>query len=142
MRLERLTKPQKTAAVCMLVVALAAFLPWVSIFGIGVVGIRGDGQVTLICAIIGLALLVISTRADGPSKTWMRVVAYVVAGIAVFVGVGDMNGAAAMGLYLTLFGSVGWVACLVWDGMERKKMAEATGGTVQEPSLDPGPPAT
>jgi hypothetical protein len=126
----------------MLVVALAAFLPWVSLFGIGVVGIRGDGQVTLICAIIGLALLAVSTRTDAAPKLWLRVVAYIAAGISAFVGFGDMNGAAAIGLYLTLFASVGWVACLIWDGIERKKTAEATDGTIQEPSVDPGPPVT
>lgn len=126
MHLEQLTKPQRVAAACMLVVALAAFLPWVSIFGIGVVGIKGDGQITLVCAVVGLGLVALGSRhADQKQGRAIRIPAYVAAGIAALVGFGDMNGAAAIGLYLTLFGSVAWIGALVWDGMERKKAAAA-----------------
>lgn len=124
MELDRLTKPQRVAAACMVVVAVAAFLPWVSIFGIGVLGIEGDGQVTLVCAIIGLIVLALRTRrSDGEQPVALRVVAYVAAVIAVFIGLADMNGAAAIGLYLTLFGALGWLASLVWDGVERRRAA-------------------
>lgn len=122
MRFDRLTKPQRVAAVCMLVVAIAAFLPWVSIFGIGVTGIEGDGQITLVCAVIGLVLLALQARsADGAQRTVLRVIAYAAAIVALLVALFDMNGAAAIGLYLTLFASVGWVGSLVWHGIERKQ---------------------
>lgn len=117
----------------MLVVAIAAFLPWVSIFGIGVTGIKGDGQITLVCAVIGLVLLALQTRsADGAQRTALRVIAYAAAVVALLVGLFDMNGAAAIGLYLTLFAAVGWVGSLVWDGMERKKQPVA--GEMADPS--------
>jgi hypothetical protein len=143
MQLNRLTKPERVAAACMLVVALAAFLPWVSIFGLGIVGIRGDGKVTLFCAIVGLVLLALGTRSDDlPQKRILRVVAYIAAVVAALVGFGDMNGAAAIGLYLTLFGSIGWIIALVWNGIERKKLAAASAATarhedVQEPPTAP-----
>ena len=112
----------------MLVVAIAAFLPWASIFGIGVQGIEGDGQVTVVCAIVGLALLLVGTRSSSPNpKPVLRVLSYVAAAITTLVGLVDMNGVAAIGLYLTLFGGVGWLAALVWDGMERKKTALDSG---------------
>src|SRR5680860_1163284 len=46
MNFGRLTVPQRVSGVAMLVVALAAFLPWVSIFGISAIGIEGDGVLT------------------------------------------------------------------------------------------------
>jgi hypothetical protein len=116
MRLENLTKPQRLAGASMLVVGIAAFLPWVSIFGFGITGIKGDGRITLVCAVVGLVLLVI-----GRNSRAARALAYTAAILTALVGFGDMNGSAAIGLYLTLFGGVAWVAALVWDGSERKK---------------------
>ena len=53
MNISRLSTPQRISAISILVVALAAFLPWVSIFGIGVSGIEGDGVITLAMAVAG-----------------------------------------------------------------------------------------
>ena len=123
MRIDRLTKPQRVAAASMLVVALAAFLPWVSLFGIGIRGIEGDGQITLVCAIMGLVLLAVATRSEGTPPIVLRVLAYATAVVVALIGITDMNGAAAIGLYLTLFGGIGWLGALVWDGMERGRAA-------------------
>ena len=127
MGLDRLTKPQRVAAACMVVVAIAAFLPWVSIFGFGVRGIEGDGQITLVCARLGLGLLAAATRSQAPQNKVLRVLAFAAAAIVTLIGLTDMNGAAAIGLYLTLFGGIGWLAALIWDGMEAKKGDGAAG---------------
>lgn len=134
MELSRLTKPQRVAAACMLVVAVAAFLPWVSLFGLGILGIKGDGRVTLVCAAVGLIVLALRTRrSDGEQPVALRVVAYAAAVVAALVGFGDMNGAAAIGLYLTLFGAIGWLGALVWDGVERRREASASTATDVSP---------
>lgn len=130
MNLDRLTKPQRVAAGCMLVVAIAAFLPWVSLFGLSVSGIEGDGQITLLCAIIGLVVLALSTRSsDGAPNTALTVAAYAAAAVTLLVALFDMNGAAAMGLYLTLFAAVGWIGALLWDRRERNQGLAGSSGT-------------
>jgi hypothetical protein len=116
--LKALNRPQKLAAGSMAVVAAAAFLPWVSIFGIGVIGIRGDGLITLLAAVAGLAAIAYGTPVLGRLRL-SRVTYYAVSGIAaaitVLVGLSDMNSFAAAGLYLTLLGGIGWAAALVWE---------------------------
>ena len=108
----------------MILVAVAAFLPWVSILGFGIVGIRGDGQITLACATVGLVVLLLQVRrAGGAQSRPLRIVAYVAAGLATLIGLIDMNGAAAIGLYMTLFGAIGWLGALIWDTAERRREA-------------------
>ncbi|MBK5306901.1 MAG: hypothetical protein JJD92_09465 [Frankiaceae bacterium] len=134
MNLDRLSKPQRLAAGCMLVVAIGAFLPWVSIFGIGVAGIEGDGQLTLLLALVGLVVLAMSTEVFGTPKLGQkpaRIVLGIAAILTALIGLGDMNGAAAIGLYLTLFGGLGWIAALVWEYTLRMKAAE---GLSEEPT--------
>ena len=101
----------------MLVVAVSAFLPWVSIFGISVSGIRGDGVITLMCAVVGLAVLGLRATNVGRRISRKLVLAFsgIVAFITALVGLVDMNGAAAIGLYLTMFAGIAWVAAVIWD---------------------------
>jgi hypothetical protein len=99
-------------------VALAAFLPWVSIFGISALGIEGDGVITLVLAIAGGVVLALTTGLVGPEKTPGRVSQIgllVAAALVALVGLIDMNGAAAIGLYLTLFGGIAWVVGAAWQ---------------------------
>ena len=37
------------------------------------------------------------------------------AGVTLLIALADMNGAAAIGLYLTLFAGLAWVAAVIWD---------------------------
>jgi hypothetical protein len=114
----RLTAPQRVSGVAMLVVVLAAFLPWVSIFGIGVIGIKGDGRITLVLAVAGAVILAITAGLVGSRRTPGRVsqiALLVLAVLAALVALVDMNGAAAMGLYLTLLGGIAWVVGAVWQ---------------------------
>jgi hypothetical protein len=113
-----LTTPQRVSAISMIVVVLAAFMPWVSIFGISKAGIEGDGVITLILAIIGAAVLSFSTGLIGRPRSPGRasqIVLLVLAGLVALVGLLDMSGLAAIGLYLTFFGGVAWVVGAVWQ---------------------------
>jgi asparagine N-glycosylation enzyme membrane subunit Stt3 len=102
----------------MVVVALAAFMPWASIFGISKVGIEGDGVITLILAIIGAVILAISTGVVGRPRSPGRLSQIGLLALAVLValvGVVDMSGVSAIGLYLTFFGGVAWVVGATWQ---------------------------
>lgn len=126
----RLTVPQRVSGIAILVVALGAFLPWVSLLGISKIGIEGDGVITLLLAIAGGATLAATTGLMNPERIQGRIsqIALIVLGAFVaFTGIVDMNGAAAIGLYLTLFGGIAWVVGGVWQLMLSKN-AEAPSG--------------
>lgn len=118
MNLSRLTTPQRISAACALVIALAAFLPWVALFGISVTGIHGDGVITLIAALAGLVVLALTTGVVGVERTpgkLSQISLVVLAAVVALIGFIDMNGAAAIGLYLTLFGGIGWLVGAIWQ---------------------------
>lgn len=118
MNLGLLTTPQKVSGGAMLVVALGAVLPWVSVLGISKVGIEGDGIITLIAAIAGLVVLTVSTGVVGAPRKPRRfshVALLALAALVTLVAVVDMNGFAAIGLYLTLFGGIAWLVGAVWQ---------------------------
>lgn len=128
MNLRRLTTPQRVSGVAILVVALAALLPWVSILGFSKVGIEGDGVITLLLAVAGGVLLAMTTGLIGSARTPGRasqIALLVLATLVTVVGFVDMNGAAAMGLYLTLFGGLAWVVGAVWQLVISKTHAAA-----------------
>ncbi len=110
--------PQRISGVAILVVVLAAFLPWVSIFGISAIGVEGDGVITLVLALAGAVVLALTTGAVGGTRTpggASQIVLVVLASLVALIGLLDMNGAAALGLYLTLFGGIAWVVGAVWQ---------------------------
>jgi hypothetical protein len=90
------------------VVALSAFLPWVSFLGYSRAGIDGDGSITLIVAIVGLLLA---------WRSWLGWVGQLIAaGIVAAVAIYDINQAgnlAAIGLYLTFLAGIVWVVAAV-----------------------------
>lgn len=133
MNFSRLSTPQRISAVSILVVALAAFLPWVSIFGMGVSGIQGDGVITLVLSIAGGVVLVLTTGVLGEPKVAgkkSQIALLVLAVLVPLVGLLDMNGAAAIGLYLTLFGGVAWVVGAAWQ----LSVGKNDGATTEESS--------
>jgi hypothetical protein len=87
-------------------VAVAAFLPWISILGSTRSGLDGDGSVTLVLALFGLVLV---------WRRWLGdVVQIVLATATCAIAVYDLNDAgsfAASGLYLTFAGSAAWALC-------------------------------
>lgn len=126
MDLTRFSTPQRTSGIAIVVVALAAFLPWVSILGFSVSGIRGDGKFTLILALLGAASLATRTglldQVKIPEKAGL-IASLVFAALVTLIALLDMNGAAAIGLYLTLFGAIAWV---VGAALELKATAPET----------------
>lgn len=114
----RLTTPQRISAVAILVVALAAFLPWVSIFGVSVRGIEGDGVITLALAVAGGIVLALTTGLFGRQKVpgkKSQISLLLLATLVALTGLMAMSGAAAIGLYLTLFGGIAWVVGAAWQ---------------------------
>lgn len=119
MKLERLTTPQRVSAVAILVVVIGAFLPWAALFGMSKAGIQGDGVITLVLAIIGAVVLLLTSGAAGAAEKASGKVAHialiVLAALVAIVGIVDMNGVAAVGLYLTFLGGLAWLVGAVWD---------------------------
>lgn len=118
MDLSRPTIPQRISAVSIVVIALAAFLPWVSIFGVSVRGIEGDGVITLVLAAAGGIILALTTGLFGKQKAPGRksqIALLVLAVLVALIGLFDMNGVAAIGLYLTLLAGIAWVVGSAWQ---------------------------
>lgn len=86
--------------------AVAAFLPWVSVLGISVSGINGDGQITL-----GLTGLGILTWYWVGLKRWVSILSSVLGALVCFIGFYDLNSFAAGGLYLTVLAGGIWAIC-------------------------------
>lgn len=113
-----LTTPQRISAIAIVVVAVAAFLPWVSVLGVSKMGVEGDGVITLILAIIGAALFAWSTGLIGRPRSPGRgsqITLLVLAALVALIGLLDMNGFAAIGLYLTFLGGAAWVVGAAWQ---------------------------
>lgn len=107
------------------VVAISAFLPWLSIFGISVIGIStGGGTATFVLASIGLATLA-AHWGMGPvrvSEHAFAVSEAVVGLLCLIIALGSIassRGLATIGLYLTLLASIGWTGAsfTVWRGL-------------------------
>lgn len=130
MNVSRLTTPQRISAISILVVALAAFLPWISIFGISALGVEGDGVLTLLLALAGGVVLGLTSGLFGHEKEpgkKSQITLLLLAVVVVLIGLMDMNGAAAIGLYLTLFGGAAWVVGAAWQFSVAKQNAVQPG---------------
>ncbi len=117
-QLNRLSLQQKIEGTSAAVIALAAFLPWVSIFGISANGISGDGKITLLLALAALFAFASQTGLTGEFTLAPKVVlgiSIACAAIALFVAIADMNEFAAIGLYLTLIAGIVMAAAIVWE---------------------------
>lgn len=138
MNLSHLSTPQRVSLGAIGVTAIAAFLPWVSVFGIGATGVQaGDGWITLFLAVVGGIVLMLTSPAFKPDRQpgkAPQITLIVLAGLVTLVGIADMNGAAAIGLYLTLFAGLAWVGGAVWT-----LVAEKPAGPISS-SESPGNP--
>ena len=75
-------------------------------------------MITLALAVMGGILIAVTTGLFGREKTpgkKSQIGLVALAIIVALVGLLDMNGAAAIGLYLTLFGGVAWVVSAAWQ---------------------------
>jgi hypothetical protein len=110
--MRRLNTQQAIAGGCAIVIAVAAFLPWVSLFGVYRIGLQGDGALTIIIAGIALATLA--------AQAWSRVVLMPIVGVdtvlttaatvCLLISAVHMNQYAALGLWTTLIASVAMTA--------------------------------
>jgi len=138
----RLNQAQRLSAISMIVVAVGAFLPWASVFGISISGINGDGQFTLIAATAGLVLLGMSAGVlpIHANRTLMLIVLGIGAALSTLVGIADMTGVAAIGIYMTLFGGIAWGVGVIWDIRLGRAEATVDALTAPAPPLPPQPP--
>jgi hypothetical protein len=115
---ERFSTAQRVSGVSILVVAGAAFLPWISFLGVGIYGIHVDGVLTLALAAAGAISLATRTglldQVPIPERAG-QVASAVFAGLVTLIALVDLNGAAAIGLFLTLFGGIAWLVGAVWE---------------------------
>jgi|GEM_PF-2486716 len=136
MKINALTLQQKIAAGAMAVVFIAAFLPWVSVYGMSVIGVEGDGVITLILALLGLAALVLGTEVFMAPKIPAKVTSIILIVLGALVsltGIVDMNRYAAIGLYLTLLGGLAWLGVAIWQmTVEVKAAGPAPGQGYQQ----------
>lgn len=110
----RFTPPHLISLGAVALVALGAFLPWVSFFGISKLGIEGDGAITLFLAVVGAVAIVVSSKRAARA---LAITAIVLASLTSLVGLIDLADAgsvAVVGLYLTFFGALVWVASSIW----------------------------
>ena len=119
-----LTMPERVSAIAIGVVVLGSFLPWASFAGFSAWGLEGDGVITLLLGVVGAVLLAVSSGLLGGQRrvgAALPITLVVVAVLVALVGLIDMNGLAAIGLYLTMFGGIAWVVGSVWQLMQRSK---------------------
>ena len=104
----------KVILVAVLATILGAMLPWASAFGTSVAGVRGDGLMTLIIAVIGGAF-VLATRGGARGAKANAVAQLVLGGLVVLVALYHVNDEfAAIGVYMTLLAGLTWVGALAW----------------------------
>lgn len=141
MNFSRLSLQQRISAISIVVVAVSAFLPWVSIFGVSVLGVEGDGALTLVLAIAGGVVLALSTGLFGEPKTptaKSQIALVALAAVVTLIGLIDMNRAAAIGLYFTLFGGIAWLVGSGWELYLARQKAQPSGAPA--PQSGPFPP--
>ncbi len=93
--------------VASLVVAMAAFLPWESLFIISVAGTKGDGMITLVVGAIGAGLAGIFIKR---ASRVLFVGEWLLAVLALVVGAYHVNDqAAAEGIFVTVVASLVWL---------------------------------
>ena len=139
--LNQLSLQQKVQATAAVVIALAAFLPWASIFGLSVSGINGDGKITLILALGALFGFATRTGLTGDFTLAPKVVlgiSILCATVSLLVGIADMNDFAAIGLYLTLIASIVMAAAIIWE--IRLGRSVQTQGDISTAASEAAPP--
>lgn len=121
MNVAKLTLPQKISAVSILIVVISAFLPWAAVLGITLIGLRGDGVLTLILSLAGVLLFVLGTELFFAPKLPPKaadIILLVLAGLTALIGivsVARIGGFASIGVYLTMLAGIVWVAAAVWQ---------------------------
>jgi len=143
MNFKKLSPQQMISGGAAAVVLIAAFLPWVSLWGMNAYGIEGDGVITLVLSIAALVILALSTELLGAPKIPTKVgniIVLVAGGLISLVGLIDMNRAAAIGLFLTLLGGLAMVGGAVWQLILSNQASNTPPQGYQQPGQQQGYP--
>lgn len=132
MNIKRLSLPQMISAGAILVVIIAAFLPWASFLGVSASGIEGDGVITLIVGIAGLAVLAFTSGLfmEPRGGKVADIALIVLAAIPALIGLIDTinaGGLAAIGMYLTLIAGLVWLGAAIWHLVTAKNAPQTAG---------------
>ena len=101
--LSELRTDQKIALGGAIIAAVGSVLPWATILGTSIGGLQGDGTITLLLAIVAAGIALIEP--DVVEK-WNSAIVGVCGVLIVLIGVIDLTGAAAIGLFLTIVGGL------------------------------------
>jgi hypothetical protein len=121
---------------------VAAFLPWASVFGVSVSGIRGDGVITLILGVGGGGLVL----ANRTGRVTSLIVEGLLGAFVVIVALYHVNDPfGAIGIYLTLLAGLVWLGALAWwwfaPQPERGSSAATPGNEQLAGAVESPPPA-
>lgn len=127
--LARLSSTEKVSGAGAIGAIVGAFLPWASVLGFSVDGIEGDGRITFVLGIVGLAAL--AARAGyGPvrvGRVLLLVLGLVLGGVVATIGIVDYSDFAGFGIRLTIFAGAVWVLAALYGltrGRREKPPAE------------------
>lgn len=124
----------KVILVAVLATILGAMLPWASAFETSVAGVRGDGLITLIIALIGGGF-VLATRGGAKGAKANAVAQLVLGGLVVVVALYHVTDEfAAIGVYTTLLAGLTWVGALAWWWFGATSPSGGEGGRERPPS--------
>jgi len=119
---------------------VAAFLPWVSLFGVSVYGVEGDGQITAGAAAVGLVVLLVRRAQAG---LWFFIVQALLGAIVGAIGLyhAATTDFAAIGVYLTLLAGIVWFAAAAVGARWRPGVltSQESAAEVEAPSAEEPP---
>ena len=122
--------PHLIAGIASIVVVIAAFLPWATLFGLSVSGINadatGDGIITLILGVVALSGIVVSAY----GRRWAAILAAILGAAVTAVGIYDWveirdatSLSVGVGVYLTTFAGIVLVLAGAWAYVSARKSA-------------------
>lgn len=141
MNLSQLSIQQRISAVAILVIFISAFLPWASVWDYTLLGVEGDGIITLVLAVAGAVVFLIGSDLLFPAKMNRKaadITLVVLSGLTVLISIfvtANIGSFASIGVYFTLIAGVGWAVCAIWHLMA---MLNATKAQQAGPAPAPG----
>lgn len=147
MNLSVLNVQQRISAVAILVVFISAFLPWASLWNHSILGVQGDGIITLLLAVIGAGVFLLGNdflfSAMIPRKI-ADITLVVLSGLTALIAListVNIGSFASIGVYFTLFGAIAWVVGAVWHLVAMLNATKAHSMPQNAAPQNFGPPA-
>lgn len=98
-----LARNQQIILIGAAITAVGSFLPWASAFGTTVIGVNGDGLITLVLGVIAGA---IAYRMPLSNRDTNLLATAGIGALVAIVGLYDATGIAAIGVYITIIGGL------------------------------------